>query len=165
MSLVNEKQFTCWYCKRTLPFIRKDEGHVTQNIGFVVSSMGQHCYDCQARFDAAQMMKDSISYQYLVPVITNPLAPYWKEWRIRNYSVTMEFRIPSSPYKSKHNLAGHRYDVWFTGPDGAKWHAVAFGQIVDGCLVKCTRLKQQKKGLTLVNENFYLKPFDYTKLK
>ena len=32
--------------------------------------------------------------------------------------------------KGHHNIARYRYDVWFTGPDGAQWHGVTYGEYV-----------------------------------
>lgn len=159
MSLVNEKQFTCWYCKRTLPFIRKDKGHVTQNIGFVVSSMGQHCYDCQARFDVRQMMIEGKAIMYITAGPNN-IPPA----EIVNWTNSIHFLVLRQK-SSKHIIGRNqtwRVDAWFTGPDGAKWHGVNIG---DNQIIRCARLKKQKQPLTLVNENVYLKPFDYTKLK
>lgn len=39
----------------------------------------------------------------------------------------------------RHNIAGRRYDVWFTGPDGAQWHGTQYGDNTQ--IVHCRRTK------------------------
>ena len=36
--------------------------------------------------------------------------------------------------KGRHNMAGSRLDVWFTGPDGKTWHGCNLG---DNDIVRC----------------------------
>lgn len=165
-SLVNENTFTCWHCQRTLPYVRKDVGGVTQTIGLVSSSRGPHCYDCHTRFEVEKMIQDGSAILYLT------LAPKWSgcgnvpplDWprsTITNYSGTFELKLPGTPDKSKHNWGCDRYDVWFYGPDGALWHGLNIG---DNQILRCKRLKKQKKNLRPLNEAAYIKPFDYNKL-
>ena len=41
--------------------------------------------------------------------------------------------------QGRHNMAGRRYDIWFTGPDGKSWHGVQYGDNTQIC--HCKRLK------------------------
>lgn len=158
MPLVNEnKSFQCDECKKILPIIK--EGR-TLGYGGGYGQVGtgpKWCYDCIAKADVLQMNEDGFIFLYIKrddPPWENP--PF-----VVNFPGTLQFIIPPGWMKhSKHNIAKERIDVWFIGPDGARWHGVSFG---DSQLARCHRLKRQRKHLTPLKESVYLKPYPYEK--
>lgn len=157
-TLVNENMFTCWLCQRSLPFIRKDSGMVTQNIGFISSGRGRHCYDCHTKLEIGKMNQEGKVSLYL----TQTPSRLGYDYQIVNYAHTIEFAC-QRPKFSFHNLAGKRgrRDIDFVGPDGAKWHGVNIG---DSQVIHCKRKKKQKKNMKPLKETTYIKPFNYASL-
>ena len=47
--------------------------------------------------------------------------------------------IPHHVRKGRHNIAGTRYDVWFTDHKNRQWHGVQYGENTQLC--HCKRLK------------------------
>jgi hypothetical protein len=89
------------------------------------------CYQCSAARDRANMAADGRATLYLM------------ECRDKGYSLTnwpgtlviVPFRVRTG----RHNIAGKRYDVWFTGPDGKPWHGTQYGDSSQLC--RCRRVK------------------------
>lgn len=146
VNLVNEK-FECDTCKRTLP-INKSGG-----TGYAGLGVQKICYDCVGRMDAAHMMDGRpivLYFRWDHPPWENPPMAI-------NWPGTIEFLIEHRK-TSFHNIAGKRHDVWFIGPDGAWWHGVNIG---DNQILRCHRLKRQRKNLTPLQESSYFKPYPY----
>lgn len=61
-------------------------------------------------------------------------------WHVTNWPGSLSFpaRVHSSPRGG--GFGSPRLDAWFTGPDGATWHAVNRG---DNQIARCRRLKKQ----------------------
>lgn len=55
---------------------------------------------------------------------------------VSNWPGTLKFMC--SVRIGRHNIAGKRYDVWFTGPDGKQWHGVTYGGNTQLC--RCKRV-------------------------
>jgi hypothetical protein len=60
--------------------------------------------------------------------------------KLTNWPGTLELKVRYAT-RGAHNIAGTRYDVWFTGPDGKEWHGVQLGENSQICRVH--RLKNQ----------------------
>lgn len=90
------------------------------------------CYECCGKRDVADMIATGRAVLYLT---------YHKGGtaRLTNWPGTIEYR--AGVRVGRHNIAGHRYDVWFTGPDGRSWHGVTYGDNTQIC--RCKRLKHQ----------------------
>lgn len=56
---------------------------------------------------------------------------------VSNWPGTMKFDCYTTV--GHHNIARYRYDCWFTGPDGKRWHGVTYGDNTQIC--RCRRLK------------------------
>jgi len=121
--------------------------------------VGKICYDCCARMDAQSMVEQGQTVLYLTDRKIG--EGDWKEWYVTNWPGTLEFRCIQSPNISKHNIAGIRRDVWFTGPDGYMWHGVAFG---DNQLTRCKRMKKRRGECPVaLDPAKYLKPYNYSR--
>src|SRR3990167_8673081 len=79
----------------------------------------KHCYACCADNDRKAMIADGRATLYL---IGKP-----GEHEITNWPGSLRFN-PFRVRKGRHNMARTRYDAWFTGPDGKKWHGVQYGE-------------------------------------
>lgn len=108
--------------------------HGSHTTGYGVDKDGKkHCYACCAKRDRQDMIATGKACLYLVHTSANqPQA------RITNWPGSLEFR-PYHVKTGRHNMAGKRYDAWFTGPDGKPWHGVTYGDMTQIC--HCRRVK------------------------
>ena len=101
------------------------------------------CYACCGKRDMADMIENGRATLYLTqPERSAPglrLDSYGRSGHaiVSNWPGTM--RLPCYVKQGRHNIAGKRYDAWFTGPDGKKWHGVTYGDNTQLC--HCKRLK------------------------
>jgi hypothetical protein len=58
--------------------------------------------------------------------------------RLTNWPGSLQFRAHAMK-EGRHNIAGTRIDVWFIGPDGARWHGTQYGEWTQLC--HCRRVK------------------------
>lgn len=113
----------------------------TGGTGYGLDAEGNtYCYACCADRDRADMLATGRATLYLSG--PHPDAYSLTAWRVSNWPGTLAFRCPA-PRKGKHNVARTRYDVWFTGPDGAEWHGVQYGEWTQ--LVHCRRVKGRSR--------------------
>ena len=100
------------------------------------------CYECCGIRDRADMVKTGRGVLYLssVPAPDCMKNQPWNtiRGRLSNWPGTLEFKVDATK-KGRHNMAGSRYDVWFTGPDGKDWHGVQYGENTQIC--HCRRIK------------------------
>lgn len=84
------------------------------------------CYACIAKLERAEMLD------------TKRMALYDCDNEVTNWPGSLRFRVA---YRSKgrHNIAGNRYDLWFTGPDGRPWWGVRYGDNTQ--IVHCREIK------------------------
>jgi len=103
-------------------------------VGYGVDNAGKtSCYECCGKQDLAQMEKDGKTWLYLTRDATGG--------KLTNRPGTLVF-FPSRIKKSGHNMAGSRYDVWFTDKQGRAWHGVNYGENTQIC--HCKRMKAKK---------------------
>src|SRR5579862_3187883 len=110
--------FLCHDCNMEYP-VRRDGG-----TGYAREPGTWHylCYQCCGKRDEAQMIRDGKATLYLNP------------GKVTNWPGTLAFVVNAGAIKrGHHNIAGSRYDVWFTGPDGAWWHGVTYGENTQLC--------------------------------
>ena len=88
------------------------------------------CYDCCGKRDLVQMEAEGRIALYLVKREGKQIVVNWPG--------TLSFPVRYSR-TGRHNIAGTREDVWFTGPDGREWWGVSYGQWTQIC--RCKRLK------------------------
>lgn len=128
--------------------------HADFTTRFGVDSEGRkHCYECCANFDREQMSKDGRATLYLT--VPDEFTGYsravgraggWQAipsylpsepvYYVSNWPGSLKY--PAFVRKGRHNLAGTRYDVWFTDFQGRKWHGVQYGE--NSQLCHCRRL-------------------------
>lgn len=102
--------------------------------GYGENAEGQKvCFDCCGTRDREYMIETGSSVALPLYLTKTDNA-----WSVGNWPGTLRFRC-GVPKKSQHNIAGTRYDVWFTGPDGKTWHGVQYGEWTQ--IVHCKRTK------------------------
>ena len=124
------------------PFIC-DCGHEESPHESITSGYGKDengktfCYACCAERDKAQMIRDGKTSLYLTHEAFYPLHGNYTDGTIQNWPNNLTF--PCRVKKGQHNIAGSRYDAWFIGPDGNKWHGVQYGEWTQ--IIHCKRMK------------------------
>ena len=114
-------------------------GHVESKFGRDENG-NRYCYACCAERDRADMIATGRATLYLIEREHSPLAMGGDRsgHAVTNWPGSLEF-FTGPVRKGRHNIAGTRYDAWFTGPDGKTWHAVQYGQNTQ--IAHCKRLK------------------------
>ena len=128
--------FTCADCGQTIVHVNLNgfggTGYATVNDG---DGDKKVCYDCCAKRDIADMTARGRAVLYLTVAGEGAAAPKWPV--VSNWPGTL--KIPVRHRRTgRHNLAGKREDIWFTGPDGDEWHGVCYGYNTQLC--HCKRL-------------------------
>lgn len=117
--------FRCIDCGETKP-VKRDGG-----TGYARTNRGKVCYQCCAVRDAKYMTKTGAIVLYLT---ANPAG----HKQVTNWPGTLI--LPINAYRiGRHNMAGKREDVWFTGPDGKRWHGVNYGDFSQ--ILRCKRVR------------------------
>lgn len=111
-----ETEFTCIQCGLTKP-IQKNGG-----TGYAENrNTGERtCYACCGLNDDKEF-REAIPGQKIVQYLIKSSDG---QWQITNWPGTL--RINVTPKNGKHNIAGNRYDTWFTFAD-KDFHGVTFG--------------------------------------
>jgi hypothetical protein len=107
--------------------------HSDITTGYGITPDGKkHCYACCAENDKARMIETGRATLYLTKEKESGRA------LITNWPGSLIFR--GGPVRAgRHNIARCRYDAWFTGPDGATWHAVQYGDNTQ--IAHCKRVR------------------------
>jgi len=104
--------------------------------GYAETDDGERvCYDCCAGRDRGFMAKEGRIILYLTERARD--ADSRKHYSVGNWPGTLRFQAVA--HRGRHNIAGTRTDVWFTGPDGHIWHGVQFGNFSELCHCKRTK--------------------------
>lgn len=104
--------------------------------GYGITGDGERlCYECCGIEERRLMAEHGRTALYLVGEAGSREVVDWPG--------TLRFKV-NGISKGRHNIAGTRYDVWFTGPatDGsntARWYGVQYGEMTQ--IVHCRRLK------------------------
>jgi hypothetical protein len=97
--------------------------------GYGVSPEGKrYCFPCCGERDRASLVSDSRTVLYLdsdARCVTN--------WPGTLRIPVFDFRV------GRHNVAGKRYDFRFSGPDGALWSGVQYGDNTQ--IAHCRKLR------------------------
>jgi len=89
------------------------------------------CYACCADRDVEHMKNEGKTALYLTRDDNG-------QAKLTNWPGSLTFGVYHQRI-GRHNMAGKRYDVWFTGPDQSAWHGVTFGDNTQIC--HCKRIK------------------------
>lgn len=125
----------------------KPSPHKSFTTGYGYDREGKtHCYDCCAANERQNMLDTGRATLYLVKEseVTESEAAklgtlHHARWAVTDWPGKLRFPVYHAPRKGAHNMARTRYDVWFTGPDGKRWHGVQYGEWTQLC--HCRRLK------------------------
>lgn len=160
-KIVRVAIYTCDRCKEEI--IPPEVGAFTSNYGSNHDGTIKHCFPCCGALDREYMIAHGKITLYLVERddpnyfghadlvdyarLTNAHI-YPQRRRIAHYVVnwpgSLSFQVTGGPYRSSHNKARFRYDVWFVGPDGHLWHGYKCGDNTDIC--HCKRTKRTVKN-------------------
>jgi hypothetical protein len=88
------------------------------------------CYECCGKLDRERMEHDGVATMYL--------TKRDGRWFVTNWPGTLAF--PAGVQVGRHNMAGKRYDAWFT-MGGFQWHGVTYGDNTQIC--HCKRTKER----------------------
>lgn len=138
--------FTCKICRLEKP-VQTNGG-----TGYAVDNQGQKvCYACCAYVDRQEMVKEGRIVLYLTcePAyfVKHPLGRKTRG-TVSNWPGTLTFNCHTRT--GKHNIAGIRYDCWFTGPDGYEWYGVGYGE--NSQIVRCQRTKKKADPKSCLTE-------------
>ena len=96
--------------------------------GYGTNEQGQKvCYTCCGVQDEQYMYDHNKVMLYLVQNTD-------ESWQVTNWPGTLRIDV-QLPRKGHHNIAGTRYDVWFTFA-GKHWHGVQYGEWTQICHCK-----------------------------
>lgn len=125
--------------------------HTSLTMGYGQDDEGnRYCYPCCGERDRERMVRDGKATLYWTGCSYQRTAKpgRWELPRfnfgerdcgeVANWCESLRFIVVELRH-SFHNLAGKRYDVWFIGPDGKRWHGVQYGENTQ--LVHCKRVK------------------------
>lgn len=125
---MTEHRFVCADCGKEKVHVNPDGCGGT---GYGVGPNGEKvCYACCGKRDYAEMTETGRAVLYLTIKEGKPVVQNWPG------TLTIPIRYSR---KGRHNIAGVREDVWFTGPDGCEWWGVCIGRNTQICRVR--RLK------------------------
>lgn len=136
MGIINKDWFLCDECEIAKP-LQKSGG-----TGYAGTSESKIiCYECCAIRDRADMIATGKATLYL-SMPSSQLVCNWPRMvgrgTVGNWPGTLKFN--TGPIRvGRHTVAGRRYDVYFSGPDGHEWHGVQYGDNTQIC--HCRRLK------------------------
>lgn len=93
------------------------------------------CYECCGKRELASMIETGKATLYM----TIERGASYNKCKVTDWPGQLSFVGAYSV--GRHNIAGKRYDVEFTGPDGFKWHGVTYGDNTQICHCKRTKRK------------------------
>lgn len=118
--------FRCADCKQVKPV------HTEGGTGYGYGKDNEPvCYECCGKRDLVDMKATGKATMYLTKL---PNGGY----EVGNWPGT--FKVRANVRIGRHNMAGKRYDAWFTNPaDGMVWHGVTYGDNTQICHCKRTK--------------------------
>lgn len=121
--------FNCVHCGAVKP-VQESGG-----TGYACREDGSKiCYECCAVLDKQTLILEGNSRK--LPLY---LSEDSEGWKVSNWPGTLIFRLGKRVQRGKHNIAGSRIDVWFSGPDGKRWWGVQYGKWTQ--IIHCRRVK------------------------
>lgn len=88
------------------------------------------CYDCCGDLELSAMLRTGRATLYLTKTEEKHGASFWY---VSNWPGTL--RRSCHVNVGRHNIAGKRYDAWFT-LKGQKWHGITYGDNTQICHCK-----------------------------
>lgn len=134
----NETTYICFGCEKILPLIDPKKPHIG-NYG-KDDKGNRFCFACCGKRDLEQIKnEDRITLYLTMPTHGARMNGQIKffDGKVSNWPGSLS--IHATGRVGNHNIAGNRYDIWFTDPFGIKWHGVQYGDMTQ--LVHCRKLK------------------------
>lgn len=129
---IRKWSFKCDYCHREFQIPKEGGG-----VGYGHPSYWSKkrvCYDCMARIELKDIAKAKPG--------DRKIFYYDNGFKsVGNWAGKIKFPVAWATF-GKHNIGGHRVDVWFRDHTGAWWHGVHIG---DNSFVRATKLKETPK--------------------
>ena len=120
----------------------KPSPHSSITNGYATDGQGRkHCYECCAKLDREHMQRSGRTTLYLSA--TSPGHGGYGDATITNWPGSLSFA--GRYHKGGHNIAGTRYDVWFTDGNGSRWYGVNYGE--NSQLLYCRKLKVRQRPI------------------
>ena len=134
-----------------------DCGHEPSEHSDITTGYGEddsgktYCYACCADRDREAMVKNGRITLYLSFNPDNQRGEIQKPgyrpcgsrhvdtWQVSNWPGSLKFNAYVTI--GRHNIDGKRYDAYFNGPDGFRWHGVQYGDNTQ--LIHCKRTKEK----------------------
>lgn len=128
--------FVCGDCGKTLPV------QTSGGTGYGYTGTGPDarpiCYACCGEHDKQSMIDTGRAVLYLICEQSPKKGDTSRTLgTVSNWPGSLKFSCHTRA--GRHNIAGVRYDCWFRGPDGYKWHGVTYGNNTQVC--HCKRSK------------------------
>lgn len=121
--------YICYDCKMPIDTPKHGgAGYGHDNTGHRI------CYACCGLRDARQMRETGKAVLYLVERENRAGGASYRSYHVTNWPGTLD-RPVKARRVGRHNIAGKRYDVWFTF-EGAEWHGVTYGDNTQLCHCK-----------------------------
>ena len=133
----NNETYTCKTCGKEFPCVDPASPHAG-NYG-VDKENNKHCPACCAEWEKADLLENRKGMLYLT--YDNEDRNYQTSGFIypKNGKLTNWHGLLSIPIRAikigKHNIAGRRFDVWFTW-QGKEWHGVQYGDYTQICHIR-----------------------------
>lgn len=116
------------------------DGHAVAPVelmkGDEVTCSAAVCYTCAAKQESADMIATGTATLYWTP------SEKLGECKVTNWTGVLSFeQIIYKHHPRSGGMGAPRTDVWFTGPDGKRWHGVHRGNSSN--LLRCKRLRDK----------------------
>ena len=123
--------FQCGDCKEVKP-VNTQGGGTGYGYATDTPEAPPICYACCSKRENDLLVREGKGYLYLTSRTMKP--GNFCDGEVGNWpgGISFKCRVKSS----FHNIAGVRYDVWFTGPDGQPWWGVQYGNMTQVCRVR-----------------------------
>ena len=125
--------FTCTVCKKPIEVKPGNTG----STGYGLDRRHRKvCYPCCGERDKADMRRTGRAMLYLTQkdkemYVKPGLSGKVPVWTLTNWPGSLKIE-PYNIRFGRHNIAGRRYDVWFTF-EGQQWHGVRYGDNTELC--------------------------------
>jgi len=128
---MREHRFKCFKCKR-------DKTHTSDfTTGYGEDAKSRKfCWSCIGEMDWRTMREKGHSKN--LPLYLTAHDGLVGKGKVTNWPGTLSFPIRGL-HKGAHNIAGTRYDFWFTDKDGQTWHGVQYGEYTQ--IAHCRRVR------------------------
>lgn len=140
-SSSKEVYFVCATCGKEYP--AQTTGGNTGGYGIDANNR-KHCLPCCAEREKAHILENGKGTLYLVYEQEPRSASYCGWFTPKNGKLTDWGGFLSIPInrikRGGHNIAGCRYDVWFTF-GGREWHGVTYGDNTQICHIRAIKSK------------------------